>query len=113
MSNVRYIYLRDDVNMRNYDNGVVCFGYMFTDTGSIIASACFCSKNDRFNKKLAHKIIGGRIEKGQCVVIIDNLDKEPKYEECIELVLKSFPKKEWHEVLNIPEWAKAVPRRRK
>ncbi len=105
MSNVRYIYFRNGEHF----GPAISFGYFINQDNDIVVSVAFCSEEDRFNKKIARKILNGRLEKGRCVVIPTNFTKEPKYEVVVDLIKHSFRSKDyrhqWKQIIPIfPKW---------
>ena len=83
---LRYIYLRNNQDKQNTNHGgVVCLGYKIEDDNTLVIGISFCSPNDMFSKKIAHRIIEGRVKAGKNAVLHLPVAK-PKYEEVVNTI---------------------------
>lgn len=105
MSEIKYIYLGNQKGTTH--DGVISIGY--TLDGNIVNYAvAFCSKNDRFVKKISHKIISGRIAtdiSGICIA-----ENDTKNYSSIKLYMISLLKQYPYTFANVPvpSWAQNI-----
>lgn len=86
---MKYIYFRTNPESKNNTdhNGVICVGYKHNPNERTIAiAASFCNPKERFSKKIAHKIINGRMDAGHIIKLVDVSETPPKYEEMVKLI---------------------------
>ena len=112
--NYKFIYFNRPTKNNTDHNGVICVAYRITHTQNdpiLDYSICFCSPKDRFSKKIARKILLGRmrIHKFRSLACppITSGYSEPKYIDCLELIKRDIiTQKEMGK--NFPSWFKEI-----
>ena len=100
---VRYLYLRTDLKRNHL--GAVCFGYQYLPNTELIEYATsVCNPKDHFNRKIAHKIIMGRLNYHP-MILPDYFSVEPKYRDVFIKIMNHFLDNEIKK-MNYSGWAK-------
>lgn len=101
--NMRYVYIRPDKTSKG---PVVSIGYCINDKKELLATAAFCSPQDRFCKKTARNIINGRMNANKYIIINNGYDREPKYQDAVDELVTHLTRKSWRwgKAVTIPSW---------
>lgn len=97
--NKKYIYIRED---KKSNTNVISIGYVVNSNSLKFAIALCCNK-DNFSKKIAKKIIDGRLEKGNCYTIDIN-SSFMQYKDCKKTIISTLK----HDMFKLPNWAKLL-----
>jgi len=105
---MRYIYFGHKKEGRH--KGVICVGFeQSRNIPTIIKySVALCSPKDNFSKKLARKIITGRMAKGKSRELLIRSSYGNK--EIIEKIIEDYDYSLSHPAINghLPRWAKSI-----
>lgn len=96
--NKKYIYIRED---NKINTNVISIGYVIINN-CLKFSVALCCNKDNFSKKIAKKIIDGRLEKGICYTIDSNLFMQ--YNDCKKTIIDTLK----NDMSIMPKWAKLL-----
>jgi tRNA uridine 5-carbamoylmethylation protein Kti12 len=105
MNDVKYIYFGNQEESTR--NGIISVGYCFV-ANELLYAVAFCSKADRFEKSITHKIITGRIKSGiSSTAVIHN--ENMNYIAIRSYIISEL--KEYHSkfaMINVPSWTEEI-----
>ena len=94
---MRYVYF-GKTKLNHDHNGVICIGYITTkdkeNSMRVVFAVSLCAPNDRFSRKRAHDIIGGRFDKNMVYTLVINKER-PSYDEIVLAIANKLYDIDW------------------